>query len=174
LCLMMLMISHSCWVLRLSRETSVHMMVDPCSAVSSKRSSSGLIFASPWTRSAMISSAPAAFSSRIWRFRSCPFSSARLHLAKPYIIQYERHQIQRHRTIFSADFQRGKTPKRYRGMKRGQSLAGLTYHFRLFSSPFWLNYLLKQRFSRPSKALPWQIRTWVRRIRCSLSAAKPD
>ena len=26
-----------------------------------------------------------------------------------------------------------KTSKRHRGLKRGQSLAGLTYHFRLFS-----------------------------------------
>ena len=81
--LMMLMISQSCWVLRLNRLTSQHIKVSPHSALFNSRSSACLVLASPCSRSVMISSAPAAFNSRHWRFRSCPRSSARLQRAYP-------------------------------------------------------------------------------------------
>lgn len=86
LALMMLIISQSCWVERLRRDTSQHMMVSPGRATSSSISRFCFIFASPCSRSVMIFSAPAAFSSRIWRFRSCPFSSEREQRAYPYFV----------------------------------------------------------------------------------------
>ena len=86
LALMMLMISHNCCVLLLKRETSQHMMVSPGWEISRSISRFSLTLASPCSRSVIISSAPAAFNSRTWRFKSCPFSSAREQRAYPYFL----------------------------------------------------------------------------------------
>lgn len=85
-CLIRLTISQSCCVLLLKRETSQHMMVSPGWATSRSMSRFCLTLASPCSRSVIISSAPADFSSRTWRFRSWPFSSARLQRAYPYFL----------------------------------------------------------------------------------------
>ena len=59
------------------RETSHTMSVEPLSIWSNRKSRLGFTLASPCSRSVMISSAPAAWSSLVCRRRSCPRRSPR-------------------------------------------------------------------------------------------------